>query len=360
MIFMNSTNWGSVYLFFSVLIPVYNTEKYLRQCVDSVLGQTEKDYEIILLDDGSTDGSDAICDEYAERYSNIRVIHKENEGLMMTRRRGFKEAKGDYFINLDSDDYLIDDHAFSQIKKKIESDNCDLVYYNYKTSYPEKDTFDDVTVLKYPDGYVFEGTKLNDLKRELCLGHRLQSMWIKAISRKIVDIETDYSIWKPAICRGEDIFQTFALIDAAQRVGYINKAFYCYRVNDANVSNNPKIKFYDAYRAIYTRFDEYMNKWDFDGAEIDMVHRSHIHHLSRLIITTRCFYKGEKYRTWNKYISGLKNDKFTKYMYKEAKRLNCKRNDRIIMYLASRGLYMPIAAISYYRTRNIIQPNAYY
>ena len=347
-------------MFFSVLIPVYNTEKYLRQCVDSVLSQTEKDYEIILLNDGSTDGSAAICDKFAERYSNIRVIHKENEGLMMTRRRGFKEAKGDFFINIDSDDYLIDDNAFSLIKKKILNDNCDMVYYNYQTSFPDKDEGVDVFVMKYPDGYVFEGEKLNDLKRELCLGHRLQSMWIKALSRNVVDIDTDYSKWKQAICRGEDIFQTFALIDSAKRVGFINKSFYCYRVNDANVSNNPKIRFYDAYRAIYTRFDEYMNKWNLEDAEIDTVHRSHIHHLAKLVITTRCFYKKEKFKTWNCFVKNLDKDEFTLYMYNEAKRLNCKHNDRAILFFASHGWYKPIAAISFYRTRNKIKPNAYY
>ena len=94
-------------MLFSVLIPVYNTSKYLDECINSVLSQTEKNFEIVLLNDGSTDNSGDICDSYAEKYPDfIRVIHKENEGLMMTRRRGFKEAKGDYFICLDSDDYL--------------------------------------------------------------------------------------------------------------------------------------------------------------------------------------------------------------------------------------------------------------
>ena len=93
-------------MLFSVCIPVYNTSKYLDECLASVLCQTEKDYEIVLVDDGSTDGSGALCDRYAARYPHIRVIHKENEGLMMTRRRGFQEALGDYFICLDSDDAL--------------------------------------------------------------------------------------------------------------------------------------------------------------------------------------------------------------------------------------------------------------
>ena len=119
-------------MLFSVLIPVYNTSKYLDECINSVLSQTEKDFEIVLLNDGSTDNSGDICDSYAEKYPDfIRVIHKENEGLMMTRRRGFKEAKGDYFICLDSDDYLRDNNALLKIKKMIVEKGCDLVVYNY-------------------------------------------------------------------------------------------------------------------------------------------------------------------------------------------------------------------------------------
>lgn len=88
----------------SVVVPVYNVEKYLKKCVDSILAQTYSDYEIILVDDGSTDSSGAICDSYI-RNDNIRVIHKKNSGLGMARNSGIEIAKGDYIAFLDSDDY---------------------------------------------------------------------------------------------------------------------------------------------------------------------------------------------------------------------------------------------------------------
>ena len=90
----------------SVVIPVYNVEKTLRRCVDSVLAQTFDNYEIILVDDGSPDNSGRICDEYAQRHRNIRVIHKENGGLSDARNAGLKKARGEYVMFLDSDDYL--------------------------------------------------------------------------------------------------------------------------------------------------------------------------------------------------------------------------------------------------------------
>ncbi len=90
----------------SVIIPVYNVEKYLRECVESVLTQTSDDYEIILVDDGSTDNSGIICDEYAKKFECIKVIHKKNKGLGSSRNVGVKAAEGKYILFLDSDDYI--------------------------------------------------------------------------------------------------------------------------------------------------------------------------------------------------------------------------------------------------------------
>ena len=93
-------------MLFSVIIPIYNTEPWLRECLDSVLAQTCGDYEAILVDDGSPDRSGEICEEYAARDSRFRVIHKPNGGLVSARKAGLREARGEYVINLDSDDMI--------------------------------------------------------------------------------------------------------------------------------------------------------------------------------------------------------------------------------------------------------------
>ncbi|HEM5303194.1 TPA: glycosyltransferase family 2 protein, partial [Streptococcus suis] len=90
----------------SVIIPVYQVEKYLKRCIDSVLAQKFIDYEIILVDDGSTDSSPAICDAYSAEYPHISVIHKENGGLSDARNVGIKHAAGEYIFFLDSDDWI--------------------------------------------------------------------------------------------------------------------------------------------------------------------------------------------------------------------------------------------------------------
>lgn len=91
----------------SILVPIYNVEKYLRRCIDSVLSQDFSDYELILVDDGSPDRCPQICDEYAAKDSRIKVVHKKNGGLVSARLAGFKEARGEYIMHLDSDDYLL-------------------------------------------------------------------------------------------------------------------------------------------------------------------------------------------------------------------------------------------------------------
>ena len=90
----------------SVVVPVYNGERYLRECIDSILNQTFTDLELILLDDGSSDNSGKICDDYALKDKRVRVIHKDNEGINATRRRGVSEAKGTWISFCDNDDSL--------------------------------------------------------------------------------------------------------------------------------------------------------------------------------------------------------------------------------------------------------------
>ena len=94
-------------MLFSVIVPIYNIEKYLKRCIDSVLAQSFGDFELILVDDGSPDNCPAICDEYAAKDERIKVIHKENGGLVSARQEGIKIASGDYVFHLDGDDAVL-------------------------------------------------------------------------------------------------------------------------------------------------------------------------------------------------------------------------------------------------------------
>ena len=120
-----------VIMFFSVIVPVYKVEKYLPDCINSILGQTFGDFEIILVDDGSPDLCGDICDNYAKTDDRIKVIHKENGGLASARRTGIKLASGDYVFNLDSDD-LIEKDTLECAHKIITETNAEIVSFAYR------------------------------------------------------------------------------------------------------------------------------------------------------------------------------------------------------------------------------------
>ena len=114
----------------SVIIPVYNVQDYLERCVDSIIKQTYKNIEIILIDDGSHDNSGKICDDYKKKYNNIIVIHKENEGQSIAREYGIKIAKGEYISFVDSDDFL-NEKYYEKMIRLLEKSDCDIAVCDY-------------------------------------------------------------------------------------------------------------------------------------------------------------------------------------------------------------------------------------
>ena len=113
--------------FFSIIVPIYKVEKYLDECIQSVLSQSFGDYECVLVDDGSPDNCPAMCDEYTKKYEKIKVIHKENGGLSDARNAGILQASGEYVVLLDSDDKFADDNALQNLFNVIQKYKTDVV-----------------------------------------------------------------------------------------------------------------------------------------------------------------------------------------------------------------------------------------
>ena len=118
-----------MYMKFSVVVPVYKVEEYINECVDSILNLSFDDFEVILVDDGSPDNCGKICDEYAKKDERVRVIHKENGGLVSARQAGIKIARGEYIVNIDSDDY-IDKDMLKNSDEIINSYSPDAIYFS--------------------------------------------------------------------------------------------------------------------------------------------------------------------------------------------------------------------------------------
>lgn len=139
----------------SIIVPVYKAEKYLHRCVDSILAQTFTDWECILVDDGSPDGSGAICDEYAAKDARIQVIHKENGGVSSARNAGMDNATGEWITFIDSDDYVATDYLDSMMKLILENKEITFVHSGaYKTIKGEVDSY-----LFHKDKYISNDVK---------------------------------------------------------------------------------------------------------------------------------------------------------------------------------------------------------
>ena len=126
----------------SIIVPVYNVEQYINRCIDSLLGQTLKDIEIILVDDGSPDQCPQICDEYARKDSRIKVIHKKNNGLGYARNSGLELATGEYIAFVDSDDY-VNINMYEKLYNETINNNFDIVYCGFIVENKDKSTYEE-------------------------------------------------------------------------------------------------------------------------------------------------------------------------------------------------------------------------
>ena len=157
----------------SVIVPIYNVEKYLDKCVDSIINQTYKNLEIILVDDGSPDNCPKMCDDYAKKDSRIKVVHKENGGLSDARNAGMKVATGEYVSFIDSDDW-IDLETFSISMAKIEECNAQIVAFNI---------INVATNITQYNNYNGTSITINDVNKEWC------DRWIDGRSSPIIHIK---------------------------------------------------------------------------------------------------------------------------------------------------------------------------
>lgn len=279
--------------------------------MESILSQTFKDFEVVLIDDGSSEKCAALCDEYEKRHGFVRVIHKQNEGLMMTRRRGFKEARGDYFICVDSDDKLYDNRALEKIHSLIKTSGCDLVIYNYV--YGEGGGREEKvrTVFDYPDKHLFRGADKKEVYEKLLTTSFMNNIWIKCPSRYIVDIDTDYSKWKNDICRAEDLFQSYPMLNNAKCIGYLKDPLYYYRWAPDSISNNYKFSFFYSFKCIFNREESYLEKWNLPKEITAKAKNRRIVRISEIIC--RCYYSCKKNGTvseWKAFADKIGKDPF--------------------------------------------------
>ncbi len=215
---------------YSFIVPVYNTEKYLKKCLDSLVNQTYKDFEIIVVNDGSTDKSSNIISKYQKKYKNIIVIDKENEGLSMARNRGVQKSSGKYIIFVDSDDY-VSNKLLEEVDKKI--DDSDILRFQIATEDEEYTKINEY----HEEG--FESMCGYDAFKYLSLYHFVEPAWCYVI-RKNYYIENKFSFKKGVY--HEDFGLIPYVIYKARKVKSIDFIGYYYIQRNGSIMNNNDYK----------------------------------------------------------------------------------------------------------------------
>lgn len=207
---------------YSVIIPIYNSEKTLKRCLDSLLGQGREDIEIILINDGSSDRSGEIIEDYRNRYPNIRAVTQENSGVSAARNRGLDEAKGTYITFVDSDDYVSDDY-FRVMDEAGEKEDSDLIVFAKDIAgqgIDERDVYQKLCASK----------TMNEKRQELLKSRIIIEPSFKRFKRKI--IETNSLRFIEGMYVGEDFNFCFAYMLASETIDICYKPIYIFDISD--------------------------------------------------------------------------------------------------------------------------------
>lgn len=331
-------------MFLTIALPIYNKEKYLKDCVNSILEQNSHNFELLLVNDGSTDNSLKICMDIQSAYPNtVRVINKENRGSLLTRRVCIEEAKGEYILILDGDDYLIDKNATLKIQDKIQKTKCDLLIFNYTED--EKNHKKKAFFCENSGDVMYESKEfLYHLatKDTSCLN----PLFNKVFSKEIVDHE-DYTTcgW---ISNGTDYFQMLALLTNAKKVVYMDEILYYYRIVHKSISHSFNIKTFMSLKEGYYRLVRVSNKWEI--RDIATFKKELLAKKIRICTTSAfkcrmCIWK-ERKKALN-YLKEISQDTFYIESYKESKNSKiCGIGRKLILILLYKQWFHAIYIIS--------------
>lgn len=235
---------------FSVILPIYNVEAYLEECIDSILEQTYTDFELILVNDGSKDKSPAICDKFAEKDKRIIVIHQENAGQSMARNNGLAVASGDYVVFIDSDDFVTSCDFLQKLSYKT-TNNVDLIFFKYSRYLDASKTLCDCS-FSYKNAMA-EKTMSNQLLKLVDADAFYGMAWIKAIRRSVL-VDNNIKFEKGLL--GEDTEWNYHLLMYAKSIEFIDESVIAYRQRKESISHSLKIKNLTDFIYIITKWSE--------------------------------------------------------------------------------------------------------
>lgn len=239
----------------SVIVPIYNVEKYLDQCIQSLFSQTLENIEIILVDDQSPDHCPELCDRYAEDHPNIKVIHKKNAGLGMACNSGLELASGKYVAFLDSDDW-VDPEMYFTMFEAVEKNHCDMVFTGLKR------VDNDGRLLGYLDHrdtfQLFEREEIQELAKdmiasspEIAVERTIQMSAKVVLYRRDVLQKNNLRFVSEREVLSEDLHFNLSVLRHSSRVCILPQSFYNYRITPLSITANVKLTLFERYKNLY-------------------------------------------------------------------------------------------------------------
>ena len=251
----------SKYLF-SVIIPVYNAQKYLEACLASILSQSFCDFEIIVVNDGSTDNSENILNDYASKDKRIRVLHKLNQGPLLARVDAINLADSEYCVFVDSDDCL-DPCFFDSLKNEIEVQDHDLFIYNYELISSEGIVIGKAESL-FVHQTIFYAKEKKDLYKTI-VEAKLNSLCIKAIKTNLLKKDsTDFSKFSDVFF-GEDLLLSLYSLHKGESIKYLDLPLYKYRMSDGSICRSFNPRKIESILKVYKEMYAYVSVWENDS-----------------------------------------------------------------------------------------------
>lgn len=246
----------------SVIVPVYNVEKYLHKCVDSIINQTYKDLEIILVDDGSPDNCPKICDEYAQKDNRIKVIHKENGGVSSARNVGLISAQGEFVQFIDSDDF-IKEQMIEKLISSLHETSSDIVVCRAITYY-------DSGKEKIQKNDKWEEVLNRDDAAKLIFSEMNNAMWNKLFKKELAE----GILFEEGRTFGEDPYFLAQILNKSKKVSFVSEELYYYRQRENSITSGKfsekrfdqvyfKDKMYDYFTENFSQIVHLAERWRF-------------------------------------------------------------------------------------------------
>lgn len=299
----------------SVIIPIYNMEKYLEKCLDSVLNQTLKDIEVIAINDGSKDSSIEILKRYEKKYKNLKVYNNENMGISATRNFGIEKATGEYIAFIDSDDF-VDLNMFELMYNKAKNENLDIVvcdYYHYYETTQKKEIMPIIS---------FENT---NIKTNPKLIFEINSApWNKVYKKSLID-KSKYNF--PLNTKYEDLGYIPILLGEAKKIGKIDLPLNYYLIRGNSETTTIDNRVYDIFKILDILYEFYSSKTFINLEEVEYLFIKKLTtynlqqkysknlNIGKKFIKDSFKYLDNKFPNWrkNKY---FKEEKFLKHLIK--------------------------------------------